>query len=243
MIDLNWKPEYLKPVVVLFSGSLGFVLYYFASTSQAVKKYLEKNYKPESQQILQVLIDKILGFFFLGVMPALSVISLLGIPLLDMGFKVQDSPISIVWTIVLCVAIFVLNFIIPKSEQHLELYPQMRLTEWKWKHLLLDSLGWVAYLISYEFLFRGMLLFVLVPVWGVWPAILVSTSLYALAHVPIQMKEAFGAFPFGIFLAMITLYTGSIWMAFFIHLSLAVSNNLFCVYHHPKMTLPFRKAK
>lgn len=243
MFDLNWDPDYLKPVLVLFSSSLGFVLYYFTSTSQALKSYLQKNYTAEKASVLLVISEKILGFFFLGVVPALALFSLLGIPFGKLGLEIQESPISILWTVLICIVVFLMNFVVPKSEAHLEIYPQIRVNNWGWSLLILDTLGWVVYLLAYELLFRGILLFVLAPLWGVWPAILISTALYALAHVPIQMKEAFGAFPFGILLSMMTLYTGSIWMAFFIHLSLAVSNNLFCIYQHPEMSLPFRKAK
>ncbi|GAI37228.1 unnamed protein product, partial [marine sediment metagenome] len=76
-----------------------------------------------------------------------------------------------------------------------------------------------------------------VHVIGVWPAIAVNTSIYACTHIPKGFKEAIGAIPFGIILCIITLITGNIWVAFFIHVLLALSNDYFALYHNPEMKI------
>ena len=97
------------------------------------------------------------------------------------------------------------------------------------------------YLLAYEFLFRGVLLMLLVPAIGVWPAIIINTSLYSATHIPKGAKETIAAIPFGIALCVITLHTGSILGAFLTHLLLSQLNDYGALYFNPEMKLVRKK--
>ena len=98
-----------------------------------------------------------------------------------------------------------------------------------------NALGWAAYLFGYEILFRGILLFPLVAEFGVWPAIAVNIALYSSTHIPKGLDETIGAIPLGIVLCVLTLLTGTIWIAFFVHLAMALTNSFTALKHHPEM--------
>ncbi|MGC9670297.1 lysostaphin resistance A-like protein [Planosporangium sp. 12N6] len=76
-----------------------------------------------------------------------------------------------------------------------------------------------------EALFRGLILGVLRPL-GVWPAVLVSSALFAAAHLPnmlfgqapaITLAQAVGTFCFGVGYAALRLRTGSVWPLMILH--------------------------
>jgi membrane protease YdiL (CAAX protease family) len=87
--------------------------------------------------------------------------------------------------------------------------------------------GWIyfiirfVFLLSYEFFFRGILLFTLIETSGLFIAIIISTILYVLIHAFDSRAEILGAIPFGIILCLFSYYTNSIWAAFFIHITLS----------------------
>jgi len=78
-----------------------------------------------------------------------------------------------------------------------------------------------GFLLSYEFFFRGVLLFKFLEFTSLPLAILYGTILYVLIHIFDSRKEIIGAIPFGIILYLFTYFTNSIWYAFFIHLALS----------------------
>jgi membrane protease YdiL (CAAX protease family) len=76
-----------------------------------------------------------------------------------------------------------------------------------------------------EALFRGLILGVLRPA-GVWPAVWISSALFAAAHLPnmlfgqapaITLAQAVGTFCFGIGYAVVRLRTGSVWPLMGLH--------------------------
>jgi membrane protease YdiL (CAAX protease family) len=99
----------------------------------------------------------------------------------------------------------------------------------------------MTYLFAYEFLFRGLLLFFCIEELGVVLALIVNIFLYSLVHIPKGRKETIGAIPMGIILCILTIHSGTIWMAFWIHCSLALSNEWLSIKYHPDMKILIHK--
>jgi membrane protease YdiL (CAAX protease family) len=95
--------------------------------------------------------------------------------------------------------------------------------------------SWIAYLLAYEFLFRGFLFFAALPVLGLFFAIVLNTIIYALVHLYKGFKEVIWSVPLGILLCYLTYLTGTIWVAVFTHIILALSGEWFSVWAHPDM--------
>jgi len=79
----------------------------------------------------------------------------------------------------------------------------------------------VVFLFSYEFFFRGVILFMLLKDFTLTTAIVLATIPYLVIHFFDSKKEKIGTIPFGIILCVITYLTKSIWYAFVMHLVLS----------------------
>jgi membrane protease YdiL (CAAX protease family) len=70
---------------------------------------------------------------------------------------------------------------------------------------------------------------------GFWPATAINVGLYAVTHIPKGPEETAGTFPFGLLLCYVTLATESLFAAIVTHLIMALSNDLFSIYHSKEM--------
>jgi len=211
-------------------ASLGFIFYYYLSDSTCIQKML-KSVKGESRY---VLFQRILGVFIFGIIPLLVILFTGTTNLTDFGI-IAPKPETYFWIIILSLAVVTMNYFNSRSPANLSVYPQIRKEVWSVKLIILSALSWIAYLLSYEFLFRGFLFFASVRLLGLWPATALNIAIYALVHVPKGIKETIGAIPLGIILCYLTFRTGSIWIAVITHIVMALSNEWFSFRAQPQM--------
>lgn len=86
-------------------------------------------------------------------------------------------------------------------------------------HILLRN----SFLVSYEWFFRGLILFSCVSAFGIMPAVLINLFLYAFIHSFSGKKEFLGSIPFGIILCGFALWWHSVWPAILLHMLLSAS--------------------
>ncbi len=101
--------------------------------------------------------------------------------------------------------------------------------------LVVDFIFWALYLLAYEFMFRGVVLFIAIGEVGLSTAIGINITIYALAHVPKGAQEAFGALLLGVLLSLLTYNSSSILYAWLIHLALAISNDFSAAYYKKRV--------
>ncbi len=94
---------------------------------------------------------------------------------------------------------------------------------------LLEAVSWTVYLIPYEYLMRGLLLTYFSNTFHTIVAVLLNCFLYAFFHIQQGLREALGAFLFGLLLCYVTVITDSFWSAFAIHLMFALSNSFIVI--------------
>ncbi len=87
-------------------------------------------------------------------------------------------------------------------------------------HIVLRSF----FLVSYEWFFRGCILFSCIDLFGITPAIIINLVLYALIHSFNGKKEMYGSVPFGLMLCLFTIWYQSVWPAILLHLLLSSSH-------------------
>jgi membrane protease YdiL (CAAX protease family) len=155
--------------------------------------------------------------------------------LADYGLTIlpKTSFFSVIWTLGLSALVIPLAYISAKKPKNLVNYPQIRAKVWTNKTVFINALGWFIYLFGYEFLFRGTLLFPLVDTLGVWPAIAINIALYSATHIPKGLDETIGAIPLGLVLCLLTLQSGTIWIAFLVHVAMAWTNSFTALKFHP----------
>lgn len=217
-------------------ASFGFLFYYYFSGSSFIKKVL----KSGSGETRYVIFQRLLGAFIFGCLPFVIIFLSATKSISDFGVVFPNGE-SFFWILILSIAILAVNYSNSRTPGNLKMYPQIREKEWSLQVLTLSALCWIAYLTAYEFLFRGYLLFSSVRLLGLWTAIVLNTSIYALVHIPKGLKETAGAIPLGILLCFLTLRTGSIWIAVFVHITMALSNEWLSLRVHPEMSI--KKAR
>lgn len=215
-----------------------FIIFWFSTNSKAIHTIFKSRYLHDKASVNYFLFSKVLGFICLGIIPL--IICLIWLPsytLADYGFRVdlESTLFSLGCLFVLAIIIIPVVIKNAKKAENLENYPQIRSKIWTRKTMLINLFGWFIFLLAYEFLFRGLLLFPLVESLGVWPAIAINSSLYAATHIPKGLVETVGALLFGTLICIITIISGSIWTAFMAHLIISWTNSITALKYHPKI--------
>jgi membrane protease YdiL (CAAX protease family) len=232
MNDISDKTEWLLLTSAIAVATVGFLGYYYLSTSGKVKSLL----KTENGKPIYVLYQRLLGVVIFGFLP-LAVILISGTKnLSDFGVVRPDSE-SYFWTMILSLVIVPMSYFNSRAKENLKMYPQIREKEWSIGMLIMSALSWIAYLLAYEFLFRGFLFFAALTVLGLFFAIVLNTIIYALVHLHKGFKEIIGSVPLGILLCYLTYLTGTIWVAVFTHIILALTSEWFSLWAHPNMVV------
>ncbi len=145
------------------------------------------------------------------------------------GLTLPGGSGVLLWTLLPVGVVLAVTLVRSGKGIPLDFYPQVRRIEWTRRRVLLNALFWTLYLIGYEYVFRGYLLFPLVPELGIDGAIALNASLYALAHIYKGPGEAFGAFFLGIIFCLIALATGSFLIPLVMHIIMALGNDMTAV--------------
>jgi membrane protease YdiL (CAAX protease family) len=106
---------------------------------------------------------------------------------------------------------------------------QIELTDWNIQLFLINAFGWIIYLLAYEFLFRGILLFECYNSFGFWPAIAINIAIYSAIHMVNGKAQTIGALIFGGIACYLALTRGTILIPIFMHISLSVSSDYFSI--------------
>jgi len=237
-VNLVFESYDLYVLVPVVSGLVSFIVYWFVIKSDR-RQNRYKNEHPESVATEKfVLFTKYLGSFLLGTVPLVACLIIL--PHKDLGYYglvLQPNAYlaTLLWIIGLGLIVMPIALISAKRPENQRHYPQIRAKEWNRSLIVRNALAWVVYLFGYELLFRGVLLFPVVEAIGIWPAIAVNIVFYSSTHFPKGLAETVGAIPLSIVLCIATLQTGSIWVAFFVHVTMAWTNSYTALYYHPDM--------
>jgi membrane protease YdiL (CAAX protease family) len=145
------------------------------------------------------------------------------------------TPLFSTWPALGGLAALILPFLYLASRglQIQDQYPEIREELWTPELALKSAGAWAVYLLGYEFLFRGALLFPLVDWMGMYPALAIMTAMYALAHLNKSASEALACLPMGIVFGLLAINAGSIWPAWLLHWTIAVISENAAVAHHP----------
>lgn len=231
----DWKEIDSDLYISIFIVTICLSAYYFISNSKNLKTGFIRRAGIEKTKIYRVLLERLSGFLFFGIIPLTVVFVVFNDNVKFYGFSAGNLLHSLYWILVLSPILIIINYFNSKKKENLQIYPQIRTSKWGLQLLIISALTWILYLLAYEFMFRGFLLFVSERNLGFWAAILLNIVVYSLAHIPKGIKETIAAIPFGLVLCIITLQTGNITVACVLHIVLALSNEWFSLKAHPEM--------
>ncbi|MDQ3072284.1 MAG: CPBP family glutamic-type intramembrane protease [Bacteroidota bacterium] len=226
-----------EPVFALVCVTLSFIAYFFIMQGAWLTSKVMKRYGAEGVKSHLVVWQRLTGFFFLGFIPFSLALILFRKSPADYGLGFENFDESLLWVLGFAAIILPMNYFNARTAQNRSVYPQMRISEWTIKLVWTNAWSWMAYLFAYELLFRGLLLFGTQPYLGNVTAIALNVTIYTLVHIPKGYKETLGSIPLGIVLCLLTLETGTIWVAFLTHVLLALSNDYFALAAHPDMRM------
>lgn len=232
-----WDPANYESVLSIGLAGVCFSIYWFVTINPEIKIWFFANHQVEKAWINYVLFQKITGLLFLGIIPLTVVFTTTNYSASDLGLNLNNSGQSLIYIAIMGILILLLNFFAGKNPDRLKDYPQMKIANWTIKILTINVIAWSLYLLAYEALFRGVLLFLCYASFGFWPAVAINIGLYATTHIPKGAGETLGTIPYGLLLCFITISTGSILVAFATHLIMAVSNDIFSIYHNTEMKI------
>jgi len=239
-VNLQFSTDDLNQFVPIIASLLCFGSFWFLSKSEIIKKSFFKNKPKDEASVNHFLFSKLVGFFTMGILSVVLLFSLTDVnSLSSIGISIPKSTFlaSMIWVLILSAIAIPITFFSARKPKNLVNYPQIRSKVWTQKTLIINIVGWVLYLIGYEILFRGVLLFPLIEYMGVWPAIAINIAMYSATHIPKGLDETIGAIPLGLVLCILTLLTGSLVIAILVHIVLALTNSLTALKHHPEINL------
>tara|TARA_B100001093_G_scaffold5448_2_gene5510 strand:+ start:132 stop:872 length:741 start_codon:yes stop_codon:yes gene_type:complete len=241
-IDWTWTALDLKICLPILLTLVFFSIYWFTSKSKKIRERFYIKYDHDQASLKHIFFTKYFGFFSMGIFP--TIICLFYLPeltLADLGLTLiyETSLFSLLWILGLSILIVPLVYFSAKNPKNLLNYPQIRAKVWTKKMIFVNALGWFLYLFGYEFLFRGVLLIPLLEPLGMWPAITINIALYSATHIPKGLDETIGAIPLGFVLSLLTISSGTIWIAFIVHVVMAWTNTFTALKFHPDMKIQF----
>ena len=236
--EFSWRQEDVYTFLPILLSILFFEIYWFISKSRKLKIWFFKYYEFDKATLNHVTFNRFVGFVSMGILPAFFCVFFLnGYSLTDYGltFKPEKTMITIGWTAGLSILIIPLTYISAQKPKNLINYPMIRAKIWTKKIIFINVFGWILYLFGYEFMFRGILLFPLADHLGIWPAIAINIALYSSTHIPKGLEETIGAMILGLVLCLLTLISGTILIAFLVHVIMALTNSFTAFKFHPDM--------
>lgn len=183
-----------------------------------------------------IVLSRLYGGVLFGGAPVLILLLLKADVLNNLGLRLPEGPY--IWHLLSLLMIFLivpLSYFQSKSSSNLADFPQIRDSHWDFKLILLNSFSWMFYLIGYEVLFRGFLLFPLIGEFSFEVALIINLVVYSLSHATKRFREGLGTIPIGLILFLIAWKTNSIVYPIVIHWFMALSNSFFSIRHHPDM--------
>lgn len=183
-----------------------------------------------TKTVIEVIIKRILGFLLFGIIP-LMIAFATEVNLWYTSLTANKLLLFFGVLVVMTPLIFLATNKIAKSKLHQERYSET-LSHFATPALFnFNSFLWILYLIGYEFLFRGLLLFGCAEAWGMVTATIINVVLYAIVHIPRGKFEVLGAIPLGVLFCVITFATNTFWTVCILHCLIAISHDINCIKH------------
>lgn len=188
---------------------------------------ISKGQSEKENNARNIILMRLSGMILFGIIPVLFIAGSPYHKLSMYGINGNNLAGSAMWAVILGTLLILINFALSRKPGKIKNYPQIHTDSWTSNLIFTNIVTWIGYILAYEFLFRGFLLFPLVDQTGVIPAILINTVLYSGSHFHKGTGEVLGSIPLGIILCLLTIKYGNIWIAFLTHLSLALSIEYF----------------
>ncbi len=167
-------------------------------------------------------------YWFLGDFFTFLILGVLIIKLLfkenlkDYGFRLGDYKLGFLLTIIFIVIMLILIWFVSASPSFAQKYPHLPGARLNWNTFLIYEAGMLIYMFSWEFMWRGYMLFGLEEKFGYY-SVLIQMIPFVILHNGKPFLETFGAIFGGIALGILALRTRSFYYCIIIHIGVMFS--------------------
>lgn len=210
-------------VTILMSVAVLQTISYYYTSRRFFREYLFESFQSLPQPFLIEYIYWFIGdfitFFVLGL---LIIKYILRDNLRDYGFKFGDYKTGIKYSSIFIFVMVILIWIISASPSFAEKYPHFAEAKSDWSLLFIYEMGMLIYMISWEFFWRGYMLFGLEKKFGYY-SVLFQMIPFVILHNGKPFLETFGSIFGGIALGVLALRTRSFYYCVIIHIGVMIS--------------------
>jgi len=233
--------EELKKLLIIIKGLDKKVIYIFISIAFlqtfsyyfTSRRFFRSNFFQYFQSESNVFLIEYL-YWFIGdflsyfIFPFLVIKFLFKERIRDYGVSFGDYKAGIKITVIFLIIMFPLVWIASSLPEFHKTYPHLSSTKYSWNIFLLFETGMLIYMFSWEFIWRGFMLFGLKEKFGYY-AVLIQMIPFLILHNGKPAPETFGAIIAGIALGILALRTNSILYCVLTHMSVMFSIDLISI--------------
>ena len=230
------KTDYL--LLAVLTATFGFILWYYASATLRLPRTYQIQFDINVPFMNRYLRSRDLMFVLFALVPyvLIAVWKVIGdVTLTDLGISFIWNGRSSLWITVSIPLIVLYNLFTGKSDANLTEYPEIRVTRWTARVLLLSACTWALQIFALEFLFRGLLLQSIGNYVGTPISILLCTGIYSLTQYFRSNRDFLFSIPYSLLACYIVIDADSLLPVMVIHLADALSKEWFSVWRHPEI--------
>ena len=164
-------------------------------------------------------------FITLFILSAIVIKFILRERLKDYGLQIGDLKSGILFSVVFLMVMIPVIWFFSSTTAFSEKYPHLLSTRNSWDGFLIYETGMLIYMVSWEFIWRGFMLFGLKERFGFY-SVLIQMIPFVILHNGKPVAETFGAIAGGIALGILAFRTNSILYCIITHMGVMFSIDL-----------------
>jgi uncharacterized protein len=216
-----------KKVVIIF---LSVAILQSISWYVTSRKFFRANFFEQYQFHPQVYLIEYL-YWFIGdfitffVLPVFIIRLFFKEKLSSFGLQIGDYKVGLKITLIFILIMLPLVWIASSTDSFANVYPHLSSARESWTIFLIYELGLLVYMIAWEFVWRGYMLFGLFEKFGFY-SLFIQLIPFVILHNGKPMLETFGSILAGLALGILALRTKSIFYCVIAHMSVMFSIDL-----------------
>jgi len=199
-----------KIIIIFLSVAVLQTISWYYTSRNFFRLYIFPIYQNDPNVYLYEYLYWFIGdFFTLFVLSVLIIKFILKEDLKDYGLQVGELKIGLILSAIFLIAMIILIWFFSATPAFSEKYPHLLSTRNSWDNFFVYELGMLIYMVSWEFIWRGFMLFGLKEKFGYY-SVMIQMIPFVILHNGKPVAETFGAIAGGITLGILAFRTNSI---------------------------------
>ncbi len=215
-----------KVIIIFLSVAALQTLSFYFTSRRFFRENLFESFQNYSDPYLLEYLYWFIGDFFTFFILSLLIIKFgLKEKLSDFGFKIGDYKIGLSIALFFIFVMVIIIWFVSATPSFAEKYPHLSSAKTNWNTFLIFESGMLIYMIAWEFIWRGFMLFGLEKKFGYY-SVLIQMIPFVILHNGKPFLETFGAIFGGIALGILALRTRSFYYCVITHIGVMYSIDL-----------------